>query len=374
MAGSFVIAPGRQPWRFLALVITILVLPINAAGAGVVPPEVDLPVLDQCRFLGSAASQESRAPLRPERLQALYAVLDATPLGAMIASQLARYADTGVGLSGKPLQFLEVERESGPAAAYFETGELHLRSSLLEGLSNADQEARNRIYTAASFLVHEGVHAIAHHLHLIGRFPAYRSDTKVNEALAFFVQGLYLDEIRAREHGYREVAAVPAWDVCTAQIVRILNSLGIDRDTPLDQVYDLLAEMQLESDEATALRLARLWQYYQFITDSDEAERLWSLGDTEPHPIAVVQSLTRMIAIDVERRNCNFDRTFDFMTNRIILYAHYPDTPPGVPGCQYFADFVHALREEDETSKVLREEIDRWLIRQGLTREGPETP
>lgn len=376
MAGSFFSVFDRNSWHLLALVlVSSLTLPGTAVGSGAVHhPGISLPALDQCRFLGSAAAQEPRTTLRPERLQALYAVLEATPLGTMVVGQLDRYADTGVGLSGKPLQFLEVERESGPAAAYFETGELHLRSSLLEGLSNADQDARNRVFTAASFLVHEGVHAIAHHLHLSGRFPDYRADTKVNEALAYFVQGLYLDEVRAMEPDYREVAAVPAWDVCTAQIVRILNALGITSDTPLDQVYDLLAEMQLESDNTTALQLARLWQYYQFITDSDETTRLWALGAAEPQPIAVVQSLTRMIAIDVERRNCNFDRTFDFMTNRIILYAHYPGTPPGVPGCRYFADFVHALREDDATSAVLREEIDRWLIRQGLAREGSETP
>ncbi len=376
MAGSFPTVFRRSSWRLLLLLtITWLNLSGPAIGSGQVHhPEASLPALDQCRFLGSAYAQEPRDTLRPDRLQALYTVLEATPVGAMIADQLRRYAESGVGLSGKPLRFLEVERESGPAAAYFETGELHLRSNLLAGLDNADQDTRNRVFTAASFLVHEGIHAIAHHLHLTGRFPAYRADTKVNEALAYFVQGLYLDEVRAIEPDYREVAAVPAWDVCTAQIVRILSSLGISRDTPLDRVYDLLAEMQLESDDTTALRLARLWQYYQFITDSDEAARLWTLGDAEPQPIAVVQSLTRMITIDVERRNCNFDRTFDFMTNRIILYAHYPGTPPGIPGCRYFADFVHALREEDATSAVLREEIDRWLVRQGLTREGPAAP
>ncbi|AGA33298.1 hypothetical protein TVNIR_1632 [Thioalkalivibrio nitratireducens DSM 14787] len=320
-----------------------------------------LPEFDQCRFLVGGVGSERPQPLDPERLETLFGILEQTGIGAMVAAHLRRYRLEGTGPDGGSLEFFEVAREGGPAAAYFETGQLHLNASLLAGLDAADREARNRSYTAASFLVHEGIHAIAHHLYLTGRFPIYRSDTKVNEALAYFVQGLYLDEVREREPDYREVEAVPAWDVCTTQIVRILTRLGVTRDTPLDDVYDLLAEMQLEADDTTAVRVARLWQYYQFIVDSDETNRLWALAETDPRPLAVVRSLTRMIATDVERRHCNFDRTFEFMTNRIILYAHYPDTPPGVPGCQYFVDFVQALREDDETSVVLREQIDRWL-------------
>jgi hypothetical protein len=54
------------------------------------------------------------------------------------------------------------------------------------------------------------------------------------------------------------------------------------------------------------------------------------------------------------------------MRNRIILYGHYSDTPPGSTACQYFAGFIQALRSEGEVSQVLREEIDRWLVRRGL--------
>jgi hypothetical protein len=345
-------------------------LPLAAVGSG---PGSSLPELDKCRFLMSGAGSEERQPLAPERREALYHLLEQTPIGAMVAAYLQRFESDGVGGSQRPLQLHEVALEGGPAASYFEAGELHLSLRLFADPEADPEETRDRLYTAASFVVHEGIHAIAHHLHLLGRFPAYRADTKVNEALAFFVQGLYLDEVRAMEPDYREVRAVPAWDHCTAEIVRILRDLGITDQTSLDDAYDLLAELQLESDDTTALRLARLWQYLQFIVDSDESGRLWALGHTEPVPIAVVETLTEGIAYDVERRQCNFDRTFDLMRNRIILYAHYPETPPGVPGCQYFSDFVQAVREEGEVSNALREQIDLWLIRQGL-RKAPEDP
>ena len=86
--------------------MAILTLSATAADSGIVPPEANLPTLDQCRFLGSAAAQETRAPLPPARLQALYAVLEATSLGTMIARQLGRYADTGVGLSARVRQLI----------------------------------------------------------------------------------------------------------------------------------------------------------------------------------------------------------------------------------------------------------------------------
>jgi hypothetical protein len=361
---------GPPAWPGWILFL-LFVFPLAAGGSGAGD---SLPALDKCRFLMSGAGSEERQPLAPERREALYDLLEQTPIGAMVAAYLQRFESAGVGGSVRPLQLHEVALEGGPAASYFEAGELHLSSRLFADPGADADETRDRLYTAASFVVHEGIHAISHHLHLLGRFPVYRSDTKVNEALAFFVQGLYLDEVRAMEPAYREVRTVPAWDYCTAEIVRILGDLGITDQTSLDNAYDLLAELQLESDDITALRLARLWQYLQFIVDSAESERLWALADTEPLPIAVVETLTDGIAYDVERRQCNFDRTFDLMRNRIILYAHYPDTPPGVPGCQYFSDFVHAVREEGEVSNALREQIDLWLIRQGLrkAREDPQ--
>jgi hypothetical protein len=361
---------GRAVW--LALVLCLFcALPLTAGGSSL---GASLPELDRCRFLMSGAGTEERTPLAPERREALYDLLERTPIGAMVAAYLQRFESDGVGNGLRPLQLYEVALEGGPAASYFEAGELHLSLRLFADPGADAEETRDRLFTAASFVVHEGIHAISHHLHLLGRFPIYQSDTKVNEALAFFVQGLYLDEVRAMEPAYREVRTVPAWDHCTAEIVRILRDLGITDQTSLDNAYDLLAELQLESDDITALRLARLWQYLQFIVDSAESERLWALGDTEPLPIAVVETLTDGIAYDVERRQCNFDRTFDLMRNRIILYAHYPDTPLGVPGCQYFSDFVHAVREEGEVSNALREQIDLWLIRQGLrkAREDPQ--
>lgn len=361
----------RHPSLTVLLCVGWVLLSAWPPAVGAFAARDDLPELDQCRFLMSGVGTEQRQPLAPERRQALHSLLEQTPIGSMVATYLQRFASEGVGGGIQPMQFREVDLEGGPAASYFESGEMHLNSRLFAEPGADEEETRDRLYTAASFVVHEGVHAIAHHLHVHSRFPVYQADTKVNEALAFFVQGLYLDEVRELEPTYQEVKAVPAWDHCSAQIVRILGQLGITSDTSLDDAYDLLAELQLESDDTTALRLARLWHYLQFIHDSDESEQLWALGEADPVPLAVVATLTEGIAYDVERRHCNFDRTFDLMRNRIIMYAHYSDTPPGVPGCQYFSDFVNALREEGEISSALREQIDLWLIRQGL-RTAPE--
>jgi|GEM_PF-7032229 len=351
----------RLPW---ILLLSVLLHGQTAAS----PPlaETILPALDTCRFLMSGAAAEPRQPLGPERVASLQRVLEQTGVGAMVVAYLRRFQREGLRPGGEPLRFYEVKRTGGPAAAYFESGEIHLSMALFPDERLGDRESRDRLYTAASFLVHEAIHAISHHFHLTGRFPIYRSDTMINEALAFFVQSLYLDEVRELDPGYREALAIPAWDVCTAEIVRILDALGIDRETSPETVNDLLAEMQLETDHESAIRLARLWQYYQFIIDSEESDQLWDLGDAVVRPQAVVRAFSDMIADDVENRRCNFRQTFSFMRNRIILYAHYPPTPPGVLGCQYFVDFVHALRADDEISDALKEQIDRWLKRKGL--------
>jgi hypothetical protein len=330
--------------------------------------------LAECRFLslGGEAGEERRS-LDPVRLATLFEVLRGTRIGAMVSLELEKFRAEGIGEPARRMQFFEVRRDAGPAAEYFESGEMHFSSALFEGLDAQGPEARSRLYTAASFVVHEGVHAIAHHLHARGAFPVYRADTKVNEALAYFIQGLFLEEVRGQDPQYREIEALPAWDLCTARIVRILRARGIGPETGLDEAYDRIAEWQLEADETTALRLARLWQYFQFIHASGEAEALWRLDEADMPQVQVVDTLLGMIASDVEQRHCNLDETFAFMRDRIILYGHYPDVPPDTTACQYFGEFVRALRAEGEVSDVLRGEIDRWLAARGLG-GGPGEP
>ncbi len=321
----------------------------------------------QCRFLSPTRAEEARVPLAPERIVTLFGVLRGTRVGGMVVAALERFRTEGIGGPERPLRLVEVRREGGPAAEYFENGELAIGASLFEGPGGEGPEARGRVYTAASFVVHEAVHAISHHLFLQGRFPSYSPDTKVNEALAYFIQGLFLDEVREQDPGFVEPDAVPAWDQCTAQIVRILRGYGIGPETGFDEAYDQFAEWQLESDETTALQLAKLWQYFQFIQGSGEADALWRLGETGPPRVRVVETLTAMIARDVEQRRCNLDETFAFMKNRIILYGHYPNTPADTTACQYFGSFIQAVRDEGELPDILRTEIDRWMARRGLT-------
>jgi len=354
--------------RGLLLGALLTALLLVAAGAGAeAPGGGHAAELGECRFLSlRGEGEETRVPLAPERIASLLEVLRRTRVGGMVASELEKFRTEGVGGAELPLRLVEVRREGGPAAEYFENGELAIGASLFEGAGGEGAEDRARLYTAASFVVHEGVHAIAHHLSLQGRFPHYRPDTKVNEALAYFVQGLFLDEVREQDPRYREAETVPTWDACTANIVRILGDFGVTPEIGFDEAYDRFAEWQLEADETTALRLSKLWQYFQFVQASGEAEALWRLDMAHLPRTRVVEDLTRMIASEVEQRNCKLDRTFAFMRDRIILYAHYDDTPAGVPACQYFAGFVQALRAEGEVSEVLRGEIDRWLARRGL--------
>lgn len=341
-----------------------------ASGAGLFDREGVLPEMDSCRFLNTDTHSEVRKPLSQERILMLERLLRKSDIGDMVANALTQYATEGIGPDRTQVDFFEIERASGPVAAYFERGQMHF-SSRLFSTSDATLEERNPLYTAASFVVHEGIHAMAHHLHLMGWFPAYRADTKVNEALAYFVQGLYLDEIREQDPEYREVLAVPVWDRCTRQIVEILGQLDITQESHPDEVYDLFAELQLESDATTALRWERMWQYYEFIRESGEADLLWAMADQEPEPIEVVRYITEMVANDVANRHCHFDQTFSFMRDRIILYAHYPDTPLGIRACQYFVDFVLALREDPTTTSALRDRIDLWLLDRGLVTVSP---
>lgn len=351
--------------RLLPLLLLLATTPLPAH----VEPSGDVAIeLEECRFLSPTRGEdETRTPLSPERITALYEVLRGTRVGSLVVTAIEYFRTHGIGGAGRQLSLVEVRREGGPAAEYFESGELAVSARLFEGSGGDTPEAHGRLYTAASFVVHEAVHAIAHHLFLEGRFASYNAETKVNEALAYFIQGLYLDEIREHDPKYLEPEAVPSWDRCTAQIVRILRQYGITPQTGFDETYDHLAELQLEADEVTAQMLAKLWQYFQFIHGSGEAAELWKLGDQSPPRYRVVERLTTMIARDVEQRRCNLDETFAFMTNRIILYGHYPDTPPETTACQYIGDFVRALRVEEELTDVLRAQIDRWLARQGLS-------
>jgi hypothetical protein len=349
---------------FLALSTQVL-----ASGAGLFDREGVLPEMDSCRFLNTDTHSEQREALSEERIQTLERLLRKSAIGDMVATALTQYAYEGIGPEQRRVEFFEVQRQSGPVAAYFERGQMHFSSRLFIPPSDNSENGMNHLYTAASFVVHEGVHALAHHLHLMGWFPAYRADTKVNEALAYFVQGLYLDEIREQVPTYQETRAVPVWDRCTRQIAQILTQLDISPESDPDAVYDQFAELQLESDAVTALRWERLWQYFLFMQESGESEQLWSLGTDEPEAIEVVRFITDMVAGDVEQRHCNFDETFAFMRNRIILYAHYPDTPLGVRACQYFVDFVLALREDPRTTSALRDRIDLWLLERGLVTE-----
>ncbi|MCU0935598.1 MAG: hypothetical protein MUF66_05890, partial [Gammaproteobacteria bacterium] len=123
----------------------------------------------ECRFLSPAPSgTEVRVPLEPDREVALFGVLRGTRVGEMVVSALERFRAEGVGGPERPLRLVEVRRDGGPAAEYFETGELTVGASLFEGPAGAGPEARGRVYTAASFVVHEAVHAISHHLFLQG--------------------------------------------------------------------------------------------------------------------------------------------------------------------------------------------------------------
>lgn len=365
--------------RAITLVLVSLVIlaiismgsQVLASGAGLFDREAVLPEMDSCRFLNTDTHSEQREPLSDARIETLERLLRKSAIGDMVASALTQYAYRGMGPDLRQVEFFEVQRDSGPVAAYFERGQMHFSARLFVPPADPSENGMNHLYTAASFVVHEGVHALAHHLHLMGWFPAYRADTKVNEALAYFVQGLYLDEIREQVPAYQETRSVPVWDRCTRQIAQILTQLDISPESDPDAVYDQFAELQLESDAVTALRWERLWQYFQFMQESGESERLWSLGVDEPEPIVVVRFITDMVGRDVQQRHCNFDETFAFMRNRIILYAHYPDTPLGVRACQYFVDFVLALREDPGTTSALRDRIDLWLLERGLvTQEG----
>jgi hypothetical protein len=350
-----------------------LVLPAYGSGAGLFDLEGVLPEMNTCRFLATDTHIEQRLPLSEKRVLMLESLLRQTTIGDMVATALHRYWEAGVGYTGRPLRFFEVQRSEGPIAAYFENGQMDFSSRLFDIQGNTQAEQLNQLYTAASFVVHEGIHAMAHHLYLKGHFPAYRADTKVNEALAYFVQGLYLEEVREQVPSYEEVYSIPAWERCTRQIVRILTDLGIHPDSNPETVYDLFVELQLESDARMALRWERLWQYYEFIQHSDESASLWALGREEGQPVQVIREITDLVASDVEDRHCNFDRTFAKMRNRIILYAHYADTPLGVRACQYFVDFVVGLMEEDSLSAPLRDRIDLWLLQRGLVMEDSET-
>ncbi len=323
----------------------------------------------ECRFLSLRSDhQEKRLEMTPLRREMLFALLQNTNIGQLVIAELNQFIEMGIGNDKeRKLRFFEVIRDQGPAAEYFENGELHINARVFEELTLNAKSYTSAHYTAASFVIHEATHAIAHHLYLKGEFAPYQANTKVNEALAYFLQGLYLDEIKEHFKNYKESRATPAWDRCTVRIVSILNDYGINDQTTEDNAYDQLTELQLEADEGTAMRLSKLWQYYQFLNQSEEADNLWHLNPKHLPKQKVVEKVTDMIWLDVERRNCDFDNTFSLMKNRIILYANYADTPLDTTTCEYFTGFVTALRSEGAVSQLLQDEIDKWLIRRGIS-------
>lgn len=109
---------------------------------------------EECRFLSSGEDgAEARVPLAPDRLAALLEVLAQSPVGGLIVAELERLHTEGIGAPERPLRLLEVRREGGPAAEYFETGELYVRSSRVAGLADDSETSRAELYTAASFVV-----------------------------------------------------------------------------------------------------------------------------------------------------------------------------------------------------------------------------
>ncbi len=365
----------KQPSHTLLLLLWVFCFSASANNAEPVRKNVPsyhsgggIAAFRECRFLSLRSDQqEKRLEMTAPRREMLFALLHNTNVGRLVISELERFKTTGVGDDpAKKLRFYEVIRDQGPAAEYFENGELHINARVFDALTSDPDSYTSAHFTSASFVVHEAVHAMAHHLHLKNEFSPYQANTKVNEALAYFIQGLYLDEIKVNVKDYKEGRATPAWDRCTVRIISILNKYGIDDKTPSDEAYDLLTELQLEADEDAALRLSKLWQYYQFLDQSDEADNLWYLNPKHLPKQKVVETVTDVIWLDVERRNCDFDNTFSLMRNRIILYANYADTPLDTTTCEYFTGFVSALRSEGTASQLLRDEIDNWLVRRGI--------
>ncbi len=334
---------------------------------------VDVVAMEECRFLsfGSMASdkREEVEPQQFENLDLFLGLMRKTRLGMLVDEELKKFHREGIGSNpAKRLRYFLVHRDrAGPSAEYYETGEMHFDArfrkdlELLEAEGKERREALSRLYTTASFVVHEGIHAISHHLHLLGRFPNYKANTKVNEALAYYVQGLYIRELEEQGIAFAEERRIPTWDMCTARIVKILNGYGITAETSLERAYDQFAEWELDANSATASKLQRLWRYFEFIHNSAEAPILWKLEEESIPKLRVVKMITDMIWRDVEERNCDFTHTFALMKNRIILYSHYEDTPPGISPCQYFKDFVNGLRGEQEAKELLGAEIETWL-------------
>lgn len=268
--------------------------------------------------------------------------LRSTPTGQHIAREIERLSTTGFEqLNHRKLKLIWMaHRQEAPLAEYTNDGVISLNARLVLGVPNGQIHPSKKMIE--SFLVHEMTHAIVHDLYSRNLLPFYGPSTKLNELLAYKVQGQYIEELERQGVVYDERVGTPIWDLKTMAMVGELKDIGIEESTAYEEAQNKLSDLMLEaeSDQEMARALS-LQRYFDFITASGEKARLWSL--TENNSVKVQSSLYLYGFIKQDLEDQHFSHFFTYLKNRIPLYADYADSPEGINTDEEIASYIQLL-------------------------------
>lgn len=255
--------------------------------------------------------------------------LSITKTGRAIESEIKRLSTTGFEkLKAKKLQIgWMINRANGPLAEYTNDGEISLNASVILGIPKGQIHKSKKMIE--SFLVHEMTHAIVHDLATRGLFSPYDPATKMNEFLAYRIQGQYIEELEAIGVAYDERVGTPVWDQHSHEKIGQLKKLGINQNTPDIKVRDILDELLIGANSDSEMKVATdLISFYDFLNSSQDKDLLWVLDEENS---SKVQSSVLLFGLIKEDLNSDkFNHFFNYLSDRIPLYSHYPDLPYGL--------------------------------------------
>ncbi len=310
-------------------------------------------------------------PFTKPEVNGLLKTLSLVPMGKAYATLIRKFMREGLTSTGTEtkLKFYILRNQAVTTAAeFYENGSINIKESALKRILNSRRNKFSLLTPETaidlSFVIHEVTHAIAYFLNQRNSFPSYDSQSKINEALAYYSQGHYLNELRKHRLFSWEDFNVSSWDKCVHSLSKIYAQLGITPNTSDDEAMDKLTDLQLdafEHDEIPDGPFVRLTTIYDsFFSKNRHSWHQTSMGVS---PTRVVTDITHLIEFEVNSVTCDMRKTFNYMNERITLYSVLQDSPNDVPPCDYFKEFSTGLLKHLPVGSKTYYDVLNWLIR-----------
>ncbi|MCB0421032.1 MAG: hypothetical protein KDD61_08550 [Bdellovibrionales bacterium] len=284
-------------------------------------------------------------------LDAIFAVMKMTPTGKMVAEKIKRFQKVGVG--GQPpllkVRVMEKTNKNGPDGRYDGHSSLNLTAVPVGGFEKEDDLLKDPDFIrVVTYMIHEGVHAIAHDFAKKGKFPSFDPGTKDNEALAYFYQAKFIRELGGVGVEFKEPKKPIYWDLSSLRRIKALRTMGIQKETPTHEAKDIFAEAEFDviDDAEAASDVRRLARYYDFVQHSKDRSDLWDMTEDTVPQASKTRMVTDLIFDDVSS-DYNMKQSYGYLTNRMFFYWDMPESKSGYTTKDYFKHFQSALSESD---------------------------